>query len=142
MVAAEGVSVTVAATRPEKLTFRVRRVPGVPIVAARIWLWGGLRLEEVPGQALVTGRMLAEGTRQRRWDEIAVAADIAAVDEKTADFDAKYVVVRNDISQAQAELAEFRTQRADITREINTVKDDMVQVKLDIANIGRPGGDD
>ena len=66
---------TAADARPEKLTLRVRRVPGVPIVAARIWLWGGLRLEEIPGQALVTGRMLAEGTQQRRWDEIAVEAE-------------------------------------------------------------------
>ena len=58
-----------------RLTSRVRRVHGVPIVAARIWLRGGLRLEEIPGQSVVTGRMLAEGTRRRGWDQIAVEAE-------------------------------------------------------------------
>ncbi len=58
-----------------KLTFRVRRVPGVPVVAARLWLRGGSRLEEIPGQSLVTGRLLTEGTRQRRWDRIATEAE-------------------------------------------------------------------
>ncbi len=58
-----------------KLTFRVRRVPGVPVVAARLWLRGGSRLEEIPGQSLVTGRLLTEGTRQRRWDRIAIEAE-------------------------------------------------------------------
>ncbi len=66
-------------TAPEatagRLAQRVRRVSGVPIVAARVWLWGGLRLEEVPGQSLVTGRLLAEGTRRRRWDRIALEAE-------------------------------------------------------------------
>ncbi len=59
----------------EKLTFRVRRVPGVPVVAARLWLRGGSRLEEIPGQALVTGRLLSEGTRRRGWDRIAIDAE-------------------------------------------------------------------
>ncbi|MCP3961819.1 MAG: insulinase family protein [bacterium] len=58
-----------------RLSTRVRRVPGVPIVAARLWLWGGLRLERIPGQSLVTGRMLAEGTRERDWNRIAVEAE-------------------------------------------------------------------
>ncbi len=62
-------------TGSEKLTFRVRRVPGVPVVAARLWLRGGSRLEEIPGQALVAGRLLAEGTRRRRWDRIAIEAE-------------------------------------------------------------------
>lgn len=64
-----------AATTPEKLSLRVRRVAGVPIVAARIWLRGGSRLEETPGQSLVTGRLLAEGTRRRSWDRIAAQAE-------------------------------------------------------------------
>lgn len=59
----------------EKLTVRVRRVPGVPVVAARLWLRGGSRLEDIPGQALVGGRLLAEGTRRRSWDQIAVEAE-------------------------------------------------------------------
>lgn len=50
---------------------RVRRVPGPPVVAIRVWLEGGARGETLPGQALVTGRMLAEGTRRRGWREIA-----------------------------------------------------------------------
>ncbi len=61
--------------RVRKLSFRVRRVPGVPVVAARLWLYGGARLEEIPGQALVAGRLLAEGTRRRRWDQIATEAE-------------------------------------------------------------------
>ena len=59
----------------ERLTRRVRRVSGVPIVAARIWLRGGSRLEQIPGQSLVTGRLLCEGTRRRRWDRIASEAE-------------------------------------------------------------------
>ncbi len=61
-------------TRP-RLSVRVRRVPGVPVIAARLWLRGGSRLEEIPGQALVTGRLLIEGSRRRRWDQIAVEAE-------------------------------------------------------------------
>ena len=57
------------------LTFRVRRVPGVPVVAARLWLRGGSRLEDIPGQSLVTGRLLVEGTRRRRWQRIATDAE-------------------------------------------------------------------
>ncbi len=59
----------------EKLTVRTRRVSGVPIIAARIWLRGGLRLEHIPGQSFVTGRLLAEGTKNRTWDQIAVHAE-------------------------------------------------------------------
>ncbi len=59
----------------QKLTFRVRRVPGVPVVAARLWLRGGSRLEEIPGQSLIAGRLLAEGTRRRSWDRIAIEAE-------------------------------------------------------------------
>ncbi len=58
-----------------RLVFRTRRVPGVPVVAARLWLRGGSRMEEIPGQSLITGRLLAEGTRRRRWDKIAVEAE-------------------------------------------------------------------
>lgn len=45
------------------------------MVAARIWLRGGSRLETIPGQSLVTGRLLAEGSRQRSWDRIARDAE-------------------------------------------------------------------
>lgn len=50
---------------------RVRRVEGAPVAAVRAWLEGGARRERVPGQALVAGRSLAEGTRGRGWREIA-----------------------------------------------------------------------
>lgn len=54
-----------------ELTIRTRRVEGTPVVAIRVVLEGGARAEEVPGQAYVTGRMLAEGTRQRSWKRLA-----------------------------------------------------------------------
>lgn len=57
------------------LSFRVRRVPGAPVIAARLWLRGGSRLEDIPGQALVTGRLLAEGTRRRDYQGIARDAE-------------------------------------------------------------------
>ncbi len=54
---------------------RVRRIPGAPRVAIRVVLPGGARRESVPGQSLVTGRMLDEGTPSRSWSEIAAAAE-------------------------------------------------------------------
>jgi zinc protease len=60
---------------PERLTMRVRRVEGAPVVAIRLWVQGGARAETVPGQALVTGRMLTEGTRSRDWKRIADDAE-------------------------------------------------------------------
>lgn len=56
---------------PERLTLKVRRVEGAPVVAIRLWVRGGGRAEAIPGQALVTGRMLTEGTRTRDWKRIA-----------------------------------------------------------------------
>lgn len=49
---------------------RIRRVPGAPVVSARVWLRGGARAEQIPGQALVTGRLLTEGTRRRDYRRI------------------------------------------------------------------------
>lgn len=60
---------------PERLTLRVRRVDGAPVVAIRLWVRGGARAEAIPGQALVTGRMLTEGTRSRDWKRIADDAE-------------------------------------------------------------------
>ena len=54
---------------------RIRRVDGSPIVAIRILLPGGARFETVPGQALVTGRMLAEGTARRDYAKISADAE-------------------------------------------------------------------
>jgi zinc protease len=60
---------------PERLITKVRRVEGAPVVAIRLWLRGGARAEAIPGQALVTGRMLTEGTRNRDWKRIADEAE-------------------------------------------------------------------
>lgn len=57
------------------LASRVRRVEGAPVVAVRLWLDGGTRAETIPGQGLVTGRMLEEGTRRRDWRRIAGDAE-------------------------------------------------------------------
>ena len=60
---------------PGGLTVRVKRVGEMPIVAARVLLRGGARLEEIPGQALLTGRMLAEGTRRRSFERVVSEAE-------------------------------------------------------------------
>ncbi|MEO8503495.1 MAG: pitrilysin family protein [Acidobacteriota bacterium] len=57
------------------LTVRTRRVIGAPVVALRAWLRGGARAEDKPGQALLTGRMLGEGTARRDFQRIAVDAE-------------------------------------------------------------------
>lgn len=57
------------------LKLRVRRVEGAPVVSLRCAVLGGARLEERPGQALITGRMLSEGTRRSSWSEIAEQAE-------------------------------------------------------------------
>jgi zinc protease len=54
---------------------RVRRVEGAPVVAVRVWVRAGARVETLPGQALLTGRMLSEGTRTRDWRRIADDAE-------------------------------------------------------------------
>lgn len=54
---------------------RVRRVEGAPVVAVRVWVRAGARVETLPGQALLTGRMLSEGTWTRDWRRIADDAE-------------------------------------------------------------------
>jgi zinc protease len=54
---------------------RVKRVEGAPVVAIRLWLRAGAREETLPGQALLAGRMLSEGTRGRDWRRIAEEAE-------------------------------------------------------------------
>jgi zinc protease len=61
--------------RAARSWLRVRRVEGPPVVAMRLWLWGGSRSEEIPGLAWVTGRMLTEGSRGRDWRVIAEACE-------------------------------------------------------------------
>lgn len=58
-----------------RLVTRARRVDGAPVVAVRVWIRGGSRQETTPGQALVAGRLLAEGTRRRDWRRIAEEAE-------------------------------------------------------------------
>lgn len=60
---------------PERSILKIRRVEGAPVVAIRLWVRGGARAEAIPGQALVTGRMLTEGTRSRDWKRIADDAE-------------------------------------------------------------------
>jgi zinc protease len=54
---------------------RLRRTAGAPVVAVRFLLAGGARCEATPGQALLTGRLLTEGTRRRSWEQIAADAE-------------------------------------------------------------------
>ncbi len=118
---------------------RVERVDGPPVVAVRVWLRGGQRSEEIPGQALLAGRLLAEGTQRRDWRSIAdqtealgmdlvsfggrevtgVAVDALAGDWKTAleraaevVFEATFPADRFDVLRRQtvAELTSLRDQ--------------------------------
>jgi zinc protease len=57
------------------LDIAVRRVGGMPVCALRVLLRGGARLQGVPGEAWVCGRMLGEGTARRDWREIAEQVD-------------------------------------------------------------------
>ncbi len=65
---------------PSPCRVRLLRVEGPPVVAVRIWLRGGQRHEETPGQALVAGRLLAEGTRRRDRQTIAEEAEARGMD--------------------------------------------------------------
>ena len=56
---------------PTGLRLRVHRAAAVPVAAVRVSLPGGARFEAVPGCALVTGRLLSEGTRRRDHAELA-----------------------------------------------------------------------
>lgn len=68
----------------ERLIVRVRRVEGAPVVAVRVWIRGGGRLEPTPGLALAAGRLLAEGTRRRDWRRIAVETEALGLSLGTA----------------------------------------------------------
>lgn len=57
------------------LAVRTRRVEGAPVVTVRVVAAGGARGEEIPGQGLVAGRMLSEGSRTRDWRRIAEEAE-------------------------------------------------------------------
>ena len=55
--------------------FRVRHVPGARLAAVRVLFPGGVRRETIPGQALLTGRMLVEGSARRDFERIANDAE-------------------------------------------------------------------
>jgi len=59
----------------DNVQLSVRRVEGAPVVAVRLWICAGGRRELIPGQALITGRMLTEGTAGRDWRRIADEAE-------------------------------------------------------------------
>jgi zinc protease len=61
--------------RAPGLDLRVRRVVGVPVVAVRVWLRGGARVEPHPGESWAAGRLLAEGTRFRDWRRLAADSE-------------------------------------------------------------------
>ncbi|MEO8274807.1 MAG: pitrilysin family protein [Thermoanaerobaculia bacterium] len=64
-----------AALRSRPVETRLRRIEGSPVVALRLLFAGGARSESVPGQALIAGRLLTEGTHRRSWDRIATDAE-------------------------------------------------------------------
>jgi zinc protease len=72
-------SPALAVDRAARPWLRLRRVEGPPVVALRLWLWGGSRSEAIPGLAWVTGRMLTEGTRRRDWQAIAEACEARGI---------------------------------------------------------------
>ena len=62
-----------------RLRLAVLRVPATDVVAVRAWLRGGARAGASPGLALLTGRMLVEGSANRTWREIAEQAEARGV---------------------------------------------------------------
>lgn len=50
------------------------------MVAIRVWIPGGARVEGTPGLSLVTGRLLTEGTRGRDWKTLADEAEALGMD--------------------------------------------------------------
>lgn len=72
----------------DPLAVAVRRVQGPPLMAIRAFFVGGARVEEIPGQALVTGRALTEGTRTRDWRQISADAESLGLSiQSSATFD-------------------------------------------------------
>ena len=63
---------------------RCARAGNSASVAIRVWLRGGMSSENQPGLALLTGRMLAEGTTSRSWDRIASEAEALGMDISTS----------------------------------------------------------
>lgn len=60
---------------PTSPALRVTRVEGAPVVAIRVVLVGGARVELAPSTALLAGRLLAEGTGRRDHRALAEAVE-------------------------------------------------------------------
>jgi zinc protease len=58
-----------------RLAVRARRLAGAPVLALRAWVRGGARCETRPGEALIAGRLLAEGTTRRDYRAISEDAE-------------------------------------------------------------------
>ena len=58
-----------------RLVVRTHRLEGAPVVALRAWVRGGARLEALPGETLIAGRLLGEGTAERDFRAIAEQAE-------------------------------------------------------------------
>jgi len=67
--------VTRLASSPPSVTIATRHLEHAPVVSLRVLLSGGLCAEDIPGQSLMTGRMLVEGTQRRDWLRIADEAE-------------------------------------------------------------------
>ncbi len=94
-----------------RLQLRVQHVRGMPMIAAKVWLRGGARAEEIPGQALVSGRLLTEGTEQHTWQEIAaLSEDRGMLLNGSSSYEALSISVQalaEDWQEALAWLAEL-----------------------------------
>ncbi len=58
-----------------RLKVRARAVAGAPVAALRVWLRAGERHARIPGQALLAGQMLEEGSEARGWRRVARDAE-------------------------------------------------------------------
>jgi zinc protease len=58
-------------TRRLQRVMRVKTFPGAPVISVRIAVLGGARSQEAPGQCLLAGRALSEGTARRDWARLA-----------------------------------------------------------------------
>lgn len=76
----ESAAATSPSVSPQDAALRIRRVEGAPVAAIRVWIPGGARTEDTPGQSLVTGRLLTEGTRRRDWKSLADEAEALGMD--------------------------------------------------------------
>jgi zinc protease len=95
---------------------RCRRVEGPPVVAVRVCLPGGSRAETVAGTALVCGRALVEGSRQRGWRQVFEEAEDRGVElDGVAGFEATGLAIdclTGELDRALAWAAELTLEPA------------------------------